>query len=65
MPGWLVNRFLYHPTSHWMMTPADLGLEAEDIFLTPERGVQLHAWFFRHLKRSYGITLRSCGKAGR
>jgi hypothetical protein len=43
---WLVNRFIYYPTSRWMMTPADLGLEAEDVFLTPEPGVQLHAWFF-------------------
>jgi alpha-beta hydrolase superfamily lysophospholipase len=43
---WLVNRFIYFPTSRWMMTPADLGLESEDVFLTPEPGVRLHAWFF-------------------
>lgn len=46
MLEWLVGRFLYFPTSHWVMTPADLGLEAEDVFLSPEPGVQLHAWFF-------------------
>jgi fermentation-respiration switch protein FrsA (DUF1100 family) len=44
----LVNRFIYYPTSRWVMTPADLGLEAEDVFLTPESGVRLHAWFFPH-----------------
>jgi len=46
MLEWLVDRFLYFPTSRWVMTPADLGLEAEDVFLSPEPGVQLHAWFF-------------------
>lgn len=44
----LVNRFIYYPEPHWMITPADLDLEAEDVFLTPEPGVQLHAWFFPH-----------------
>ena len=44
----LVNRFIYYPEPDWMFTPADLDLEAEDVFLTPEPGVQLHAWFFPH-----------------
>lgn len=44
----LINRFICYPTHRWMMTPADLDLEAEDVFLTPEPGVQLHAWFFPH-----------------
>jgi fermentation-respiration switch protein FrsA (DUF1100 family) len=43
---WLTDRFLYYPTSRWVITPTDLGLEAEDLLLTPEPGVQLHAWFF-------------------
>jgi fermentation-respiration switch protein FrsA (DUF1100 family) len=42
----LVNRFIYYPDRHWMNAPAGLGLEAEDVLLTPEPGVQLHAWFF-------------------
>jgi len=42
----LINRFLYYPDPHWMVTPAGLGLEAEQVLLTPEPGVQLHAWFF-------------------
>lgn len=44
----LVNRFIYYPEPRWMMTPADLNLESEEVFLTPEPGVQLHAWFFPH-----------------
>lgn len=39
----LVNRFIYYPEPHWVVRPADLGLEAEDVFLTPESGMQLHA----------------------
>ena len=58
MPGWLVNRLLYWPTSRWMMTPAGLGLEAEDVFLAPEPGAQLHAWFLPHPKPL--ATLRLC-----
>jgi hypothetical protein len=50
MLEWLVNRFVYCPASHWMMTPADLDLEAKIVFLTPEPGVRLHTWFFRHPK---------------
>ena len=42
----LVNRFIYYPDPHWMMRPADLDLEAEDLLLRPEPGVELHAWFF-------------------
>jgi fermentation-respiration switch protein FrsA (DUF1100 family) len=44
----LVDHFIYYPDPHWLMTPADLDLEAEDIWLTPEPEVRLHAWFFRH-----------------
>lgn len=63
MLEWLVNRFIYFPTSRWMTTPADLGLEAEDVFLTPEPGVRLHGWFFPHSKPL--ATLLFChGNAG-
>ena len=63
MLEWLVNRFIYYPTSRWTMTPADLGLEAEDVSLVPEPGVRLHAWFFPHPKPL--ATLLFChGNAG-
>jgi fermentation-respiration switch protein FrsA (DUF1100 family) len=42
----LVNRFIYYPEPHWWATPEDLGLEAEEVRLAPEPGVELHAWFF-------------------
>jgi fermentation-respiration switch protein FrsA (DUF1100 family) len=44
----MINRFIYYPEPHWWATPSDLGLEAEEVRLTPEPGVQLHAWFFPH-----------------
>ena len=44
----VVNRFIYYPEPHWALTPADLGLEAKEVSLAPEPGVQLHAWFFPH-----------------
>jgi fermentation-respiration switch protein FrsA (DUF1100 family) len=43
-----VSRFIYYPEPHWLVTPVSLNLEAEDVLLTPEPGVQLHAWFFPH-----------------
>jgi fermentation-respiration switch protein FrsA (DUF1100 family) len=42
----LVNQFIYYPGSDWWTTPARLGLEADEVRLTPEPGVGLHAWFF-------------------
>lgn len=44
----LVSSFIYYPDPHWIVTPDRLGLNAEQVFLTPESGVQLHAWFFPH-----------------
>ncbi len=42
----LLNQFIYYPEPDWWATPASLGLEAEEVPLTPEPGVRLHAWFF-------------------
>ncbi len=42
----LLNRFIYYPEPEWLTTPARLGLKAEEVHLTPEPGVELHAWFF-------------------
>ena len=63
MLDWLVDRFIYFPTHRWMTTPADLGLEAEDVFLTPEPGVRLHGWFFPH-SRPLATLLFCHGNAG-
>lgn len=48
LPEGLVSRFIYYPDPTWIATPDQLGLEAEQVQLTPEPGVQLHAWFFPH-----------------
>jgi fermentation-respiration switch protein FrsA (DUF1100 family) len=42
----LVNRYIYYPERHWAVTPERFGLTAEEVYLSPEPGVQLHAWFF-------------------
>jgi fermentation-respiration switch protein FrsA (DUF1100 family) len=44
----LVSRFIYYPDPHWWATPEQMDLEAEEVWLTPESGVNLHAWFFAH-----------------
>ena len=59
----ILSRFIYYPDPVWMATPADLGLEAEEITLEPEAGVQLHAWFFPH-PRPRGSLLFCHGNAG-
>jgi fermentation-respiration switch protein FrsA (DUF1100 family) len=42
----ILSRFIYYPDPTWIVTPSRLGLEAEEVHLAPEPGVQLHAWFF-------------------
>ena len=59
----ILSRFIYYPDPVWFMTPADLGLEAEEVMLEPEAGVQLHAWFFPHTK-PLGSLLFCHGNAG-
>jgi fermentation-respiration switch protein FrsA (DUF1100 family) len=59
----LINQLIYYPDPHWMATPDHLGLAAEEVYLAPEPGVQLHAWFFPH--RDPLATLLFChGNAG-
>jgi fermentation-respiration switch protein FrsA (DUF1100 family) len=59
----IVSSFIYYPDPHWIVTPAELGLEAEEVLLSPEAGVRLHAWFFPHLQPL--ATLLFChGNAG-
>jgi len=37
---------LYHPLRHLQMTPADAGLEFEDVFFVTEDDRRLHGWWF-------------------
>ena len=59
----ILSRFIYYPDPHWIATPADLGLEAEEVMLEPEADVQLHAWFFPH-PEPLGSLLFCHGNAG-
>ena len=59
----MLSRFIYYPDPVWFATPADLGLEAEEVTLEPEAGVQLHAWFFPH-PEPVGSLLFCHGNAG-
>ena len=40
----IVSSFIYYPDPHWIVTPAELGLEAEEVLLSPEPGIRLHAY---------------------
>ncbi len=42
----MISRFIYYPDPKWIVTPDGLGLQAEDLHLPSEEGVDLHAWFF-------------------
>lgn len=44
----IVSSFIYYPDPHWILTPDRLGLTAEEVWLAPEPGIDLHAWFFPH-----------------
>lgn len=48
LPEGVVSRFIYYPDPNWIVTPERLGLEAEEVQLSPEPGIELHAWFFPH-----------------
>lgn len=37
--------FIYYPTSRLQWTPQDVGLPYEDVILSSEGGVTIHAWF--------------------
>jgi fermentation-respiration switch protein FrsA (DUF1100 family) len=59
----LVSQFIYYPDPDWIVTPDHLGLRAEEVYLAPEPGVRLHAWFFPHPNAQ--ATLLFChGNAG-
>jgi fermentation-respiration switch protein FrsA (DUF1100 family) len=41
------NRLLYFPTRRFAVTPAALGLEADELAVVAEDGVRLHGWWIR------------------
>ena len=54
-PMSVIDRVLvYHPTSSLSATPADVGLEYADVYLTASDGVRVHGW---HIPGRSRITL--------
>ena len=37
--------FLYFPSDELTLTPVDVGLKYEDVYLTTADGVEIHGWF--------------------
>ena len=60
---WLIEKVLYHPTPGVDITPAELGLEAEEVFLEAEDGVRIHAFFLPSDFSSNGLLFLH-GNAG-
>ena len=39
--------FVYFPSQELPMTPLDVGLNYEDVYLTSADGIELHGWKYR------------------
>jgi len=59
----LQNRFIYHPDSNIRRTPADAGLQYEEVSITTDDGVTLSGWFIPH-ERARAVMLYFHGNAG-
>ena len=44
----LQDRFIYYPHKSLSLTPADIELPYEDIFLTTADGLKIHGWYIKH-----------------
>ena len=42
------SKSYFHPTREMPTTPADVGLDFEDIYLTSEDGIKINGWFMKH-----------------
>jgi fermentation-respiration switch protein FrsA (DUF1100 family) len=59
----LQGRMVFQPTRQLDATPADLGMDYEDLWLTASDGVKLHAWFIPAANER-GILLLCHGNGG-
>jgi uncharacterized protein len=57
------SSLLFMPSSGFMHTPSDAGLEAEDVWVVAEDGIRLHAWYFPN-PDSERVVVLSHGNAG-
>jgi len=61
--GFLQSKLIYFPSRGYSDTPADLGLEYEDLRLTASDGVKVAAWFVGHPNASASVIFLH-GNAG-
>ena len=61
--GRLENALVYHPDRRLVATPVDVGLPFEDVWLTAEDGVKLHAWHI-HAAAPRALVVVCHGNAG-
>jgi hypothetical protein len=59
----LEKRFIYFPTRGHDVTPSELGLAREDVWLVAEDGVRIHGWYLP-VPQARWVTLLSHGNAG-
>ena len=60
--GW-VERYFFYPDSMQYTTPAQFGLQAEDVWLQATDGSRLHAWFLPAHGKAKGTVLHLHGNA--
>ena len=61
--SWLIDRMLYYPTPGVDLRPERLGIDAEEVFLTTEDGVRIHAFYLPSPGASRGLLFLH-GNAG-
>jgi pimeloyl-ACP methyl ester carboxylesterase len=57
------SSFVYFPSKKLAYSPAEIGLDFEDVFMVCEDNIQLHGWYI-HCKQKKGIVLFFHGNAG-
>ena len=60
--GW-VERYFFYPDALQYTTPAQFGLQAEDVWLQATDGSRLHAWFLPAQGKAKGTVLHLHGNA--
>lgn len=60
--GWVERQFFYPDSAHYT-TPAQFGLQAEDVWLRAPDGSTLHAWFLPARATAKGTVLHLHGNA--
>jgi hypothetical protein len=53
--GSLEQKALYYPTHQIQVTPQQIGLSYEDVYITAHDKVRLHGWFIRNLNAKYTL----------